>query len=57
MIRIFPSYIQYISSSIYRVKTVRYIVCYFKMYNRERNTNKKDIYIIGLLQETQKGPP
>ena len=32
-------------SSIYKIKTVRYTVCYFKMYNRERNTIKIKISI------------
>lgn len=33
------------SSSIYKVKTVKYIVCYCKMYNRERNTIKIKVSI------------
>lgn len=32
-------------SRIYKVKTVKHIVCYFKMYNRKRNTIKIKISI------------
>lgn len=46
------------SSTIYRIKTVRYTVCYFKMYNRERNTIKIKVSVDDwfALRNTERSP-